>query len=399
MRSAILSVDLRDLPFGARAILQGVHDLMREARRPVLRTGDHPTDRPGLAAKLGLDVVELEAHLPALLVRQLLTEEPDGALSSPTLAAQEARREDLANRRRDREERVARGEEPLTLRAAASRANGGLGGRPPLREGPKETPEAAPQTPAGFENRNLECPLGSDLGFPSITQRVSSLAKAEARARAKLSTQATEKKEFSELGAGAREAAETHRENLDPKPRSETHGHPDVDVETLARDLLQIAGLVRSPNLADQSTVRGWLAQGLEAAAICNVVRERSAAAKGPIGHLGYFKKALGEAARAQLEASASGFVAASSQGDHNPQLRRADDVGSAHAWRTTGLRPAKPPERDPQEDDESYGRRAKVRFDIEVKTAQQYGGQAPDWPAFAAIAGLPAELAAQLGA
>ena len=82
---------------------------------------------------------------------------------------------------------------------------------------------------------------------------------------------------------------------------------------------------------------------------------------------------------------------AAAPREDGRLRPRQAEESEDAYLRRIKGLRPLVPPAREPQEDVESYRRRLKRRFDIEVITAQSVGAPAPDWAAYAAGAQLAA--------
>lgn len=408
MRSAILSADLRDLPFGTRSILQGIHDLMREKRQPVLRTGEHTISRSGLAAMLGIALDEMEEHLPSLLVRRLLMVDAGGALYSPSLVALEERRQEAAIRRREAQDAAVVSGEPFSARTIASRANGMLGGRPPRSrniDGQRQMPlmQAVPTVadrPLGSAaERHLGSVAEGDLGFLPETQSAFSAALASANVR-------SESKENLKVEVGDASGRETPAETQttpDAKPRSETQvsdptleTHPDaddqVDLAALTRELLALANIRRHPSNSDLSVVRNWVSNGHSVLGIGTVVRASVAAAKKPIQHLGYFQKAMDEA-RVTARRSTLVLQEVMSVPREDARLRpqQPGESNDIYLRRTKGLRPLVPPVREAGESDESFRTRLKRRFDIEVITAQSVGAPVPVWEEYAAGAQLAA--------
>jgi len=389
---------LRELPLASTTLLLRAIGAMRELDQPVLRYGSRVPDMDSLARVLNVEPGEFALLLPGLLERDLLRQDAGGALYSPLLLEVEERRQAQAERRRAVEEASAQGgEEPVSPRALASRMNGSRGGRPSSRApvGQRQMPlmqvvASADGNPTGYATTNL-------TGSFSETQRVLSptLALAETQ------TQSEEEQRVPSSSGRASAGDDGTRENPtakpEPKPEVQTQLGQAVDVTVLARELRVIARLPAEPTKADLSTVRSWLIDGHSPATMRDVVRAGAADTKGPIGHLGYFKQAMAAARVMQVVqggGSAPGLdslPAAAPAPDRRLQPRQAEESEAAYLRRTKGLRPLVAPAREPQEDAETYGRRLRARFDIEVTTAQAYGAPAPVWEEYAAGAQLAA--------
>ncbi len=386
---------LRELPLASTTLLLRAIGAMRELDQPVLRFGARVPDPEALARVLNVDPGEAAALLPGLIECDLLRQDAGGALYSPLLLEMEERRQAQAERRRALEEAAAQaGEGPVSARAMASRVNGANGGRPRTRgpEGQRQMPlvqvvAGSDGNPTGYDGRN---PAGSFSETHRVLTSASTLAEAEAQTQ----TLAEESQGRTEgLARAIASDAETHG-NPAAKPQTKTQAGAPVDVVALARELRVITGLAAEPTRLDLSTVRGWLADGHTAARMRDVIRGIAADAKERPAHLGYFKQPMAAAIVVQSRGSASDVDstgAAPAVEDRRLRPRQPDESDEVYLRRTKGLRPLVPPAREPQEDAESYRRRLKCRFDIEVMTAQSVGAPVPDWEAYAAGAQLAA--------